>query len=44
MEPHAVNLFILTERVFGGGAVIGSVTKGINCIDTTYGSGAECAI
>ena len=42
MELHSIKLFFPAERVFSGGAIISSVTKGIHRIDTTYG--AESAI
>jgi hypothetical protein len=44
MELHKVKLFFPAERVFSGGAIIGTVTKGVYRIDATYGSGAEFAI
>ena len=40
MELHAVELFFPAERVFSGGTIFSTVTKGIHCIDT---SGAESA-
>jgi hypothetical protein len=44
MELYAVKLFFFTEWLFSGGAVTGSVTKGINSIDATHGGGAEFAV
>jgi hypothetical protein len=44
MELHTIELCFPAERVFSGGAIISSVTKGIHRIDTTYSSGAESAI
>lgn len=44
MELHKVKLFFPAERVFSGGAIISTDTKGVYRIDSTYDSGAEFAI
>ncbi len=43
MELHKIKLFFPAGRVFSGGAIISTVTKGVYCIDATYRSGAEFA-
>jgi hypothetical protein len=44
VELHPIDLFFPAERVFSGGAIISTVTKGIYRVDTTYGYGAEFSI